>query len=260
MMATTLTNDLTLSDPAYDDANHHNREIAEDDVSLTQLLDLLLKDRPTLERLLRRPDCQRRLVPKLLTLGLIGFAVYGVGATVMLNAVHVTWGFWPAGVPRAHWSDASIGNLLLAYCLGLVAANGICLPSFYFYGLLAGVRTSMLGVVSHATKGMASAAVALLGILPIYVATALAAIVFPLPRELMLACVALGLALPFVAGLWGVKTLYDGFLELRDTICHERRESRACLLRRLLLAWCSLYTAVTPLMVYVLWNFFAANT
>jgi hypothetical protein len=178
----------------------------------------------------------------------------------MLNAVRVTWGFWPSSIPRAHWNDASIGNLLLAYCLGLVAANGVCLPSFYFYGLLAGVRTSMLGVVSHAMKGMASAAVALLGILPIYVATALTVIVFPLPRGLLLGCVALGLALPFVAGLWGVKTLYDGFLALRDTICHERRESRACLLRRLLLAWCGLYTAMTPLMVYVLWNFFATHT
>jgi hypothetical protein len=198
-------------------------------------------------------------VPRLLALGTIGFAVYGVGITVMLNAVRVTWGLWPAGLPRAHWNDASIANLLLAYCLGLVATNGICLPSFYFYGLLAGVRVSMLGVVAHAMKGMASAAVALLGILPIYVATALTVVVFPVPQRLVLGCVALGLVLPFLAGVWGVKTLYDGFLELRDTICHERRESRACLLRRLLLAWCGLYTAVTPLMVYVLWNFFAAH-
>ncbi|HQU45933.1 MAG TPA: hypothetical protein PK867_24175, partial [Pirellulales bacterium] len=117
-----------------------------DDVSLAQLLDLLLKDRSSLEQLLRRPEQQRRLVPRLLTLGLIGFAVYGVAATVILNSVYVTWNFWPPGVPRAHWNDASLANLLLAYCLGLVAANGVCLPSFYFYGLLAGVRTSMLGV------------------------------------------------------------------------------------------------------------------
>ncbi|HWB09827.1 MAG TPA: hypothetical protein VG826_11395 [Pirellulales bacterium] len=259
-MATTLASEMTLHDPACTEAQLCESEIAEDDLSLMQLLDLLLKDRPALEQLLRRPGCQRRFVPRLLTLGLIGFAVYGVGATVMLNSVHEKWGFWPSGIPRAHWNDASIGNLLLAYCLGLVAVNGICLPSFYFYGLLAGVRTSVMGVVSHAMKGMASAAVALLGILPIYVATALAVVVFPFPRELVLAAVALGLALPFVAGIWGVRTLYDGFLTLRDTICHERRESRACLLRRLLLAWCALYTAVTPLMVYVLWNFLAAHT
>jgi hypothetical protein len=230
-----------------------------DDVSLAQLLDLLLKDRPKLEQLLRLPEQQRRLVPRLLTLGTIGFAIYGIGASVMLNAVRVTWGYWPPGIPRASWNDASIANLLLAYCLGLVAANGVCLPSFYFYGLLAGVRTSMLGVLSHAMKGMASAAVALLGILPIYVATALTVVIFPVPRAFMLACVGFGLLLPFVAGLWGVKTLYDGFLELRDTICHERRESRACLLRRLLVAWCGCYTAVTPLMVYVLWNFLSQD-
>jgi hypothetical protein len=228
-------------------------------LSLTQLLDLLLKDRPALEQRLRSPDEQRHLVPRLLTLGLIGFAIYGVGATVMLNAVSVTWNFWPTGVPPANWDDRSITNLLLAYCLGLVAANGICLPSFYFYGLLAGVRTSMLGVVAHAMQGMASAAIALVGILPIYVATALTVVVFPVPRTFMVGSVVFGLLLPFLAGLWGVKTLYDGFLELRDTICVERRESRACLLRRLLLAWCACYTAVTPLMVYVLWNFLATR-
>jgi hypothetical protein len=253
-MAATSMTDLT-----WNEADRTRETVQDDDVSLVQLLDLLLKDRPALEQLLRRPDRQRRLVPRLLALGTIGFAIYGAATTVMLNAVRVTWGFWPAGVPRAHWNHASIANLLLAYCLGLVAANGICLPSFYFYGLLAGVRTSMLGVVCHAMKGMASAAIALLGILPIYVATALTVIVFPVPQGLVLGCVALGLALPFLAGVWGVKTLYDGFLELRDTICHERRESRTCLLRRLLVAWCGLYTAVTPLMDYVLWSFFAAH-
>ena len=252
-MATTTLTDL-------EQIVARNDEIPDAEISLAQLLDLLLKDRPALEQLLREPAHQRRLIPRLLTLGLIGFAIYGIAATAILNAVRVTWHFWPPGVPRAQWSDASIGNLLLAYCLGLVATNGICLPSFYFYGLLAGVRTSMLGVVAHAMKGMASAAMALVGVLPIYVATALTVVVFPVPRSFMIGCVAFGLVLPFVAGIWGVKTLYDGFLTLRDTICVERRESRTCLLRRLLLAWCACYTAVTPLMVYVLWNFFAAGT
>jgi hypothetical protein len=64
-----------------------------DDLSLVQLLDLLLKDRRALQQRLRLPDQQRRIVPRLLTLGLIGFAIYGVGATVMLNAVRVTCGF-----------------------------------------------------------------------------------------------------------------------------------------------------------------------
>lgn len=250
-MATTFSGDLIRQEIAL-----ANRDASDgNDLSLMQLLDLLLKDREHLEKLLRLPIQQRQLVPRLLTLGLIGFAIYGVGATVMLNAARVVWDYWPPGVPRANWNDRSIGNLLLAYCLGLVATNGICLPSFYFYGLLAGVRTSMLGVVAHAMKGMASAAVALLGILPIYVATALTIVVFPVPRAFMIGCVVFGLLLPFVAGVWGVKTLYDGFLDLRDTICAERRESRACLLRRLLVAWCGCYTAVTPLMVYVLWNF-----
>lgn len=254
-MSTTCLTDLTPHEAVLGSDQAADRQ----ELSLTQLLDLLLKDRPAVEHLLREPDQQRRLVPRLLTLGLIGFAIYGVAATVVLNAVQVTWNFWPPAIPRANWGDESIANLLLAYCLGLVAANGVCLPSFYFYGLLAGVRTSMLGVLAHAMKGMASAAVALVGILPIYVAAALSAVVFPVPPAFVLGCVAFGLLLPFVAGLWGVKTLYDGFMTLRDTICAERREARACLLRRLLVAWCACYTAVTPLMVYVLWNFLAMH-
>lgn len=253
-MATTIAAELIQPGAASGD-----EVSAEGEISLGQLLDLLLKDRAALEQLLRQPEQQRQLVPRLLTLGLIGFAIYGIAATVILNAVYVTWSFWLPGVPRARFNDASLANLLLAYCLGLVASNGVCLPSFYFYGLLAGVRTSMLGVVSHAMKGMASAAIALVGVLPIYVALALAVVVFPVPREALVGCVAFGLVLPFVAGVWGVKTLYDGFLTLRDTICAERRESRACLLRRLLLARCACYTAVTPLMVYVLWNFLATH-
>jgi len=46
-------------------------------------------------------------------------------------------------------------------CLGLAAATGICLPSFYL--LLAGAETSMLGVLAHALKGKSVAAVTLVG-------------------------------------------------------------------------------------------------
>ncbi len=72
------------------------------------------------------------------------------------------------------WSFAvrpSVG-LWLAYSLGLVAATGICLPSFYFYGLLAGVKMTFLQVVTHCLKGQAATAIMLIGILPIYVAVA----------------------------------------------------------------------------------------
>lgn len=226
---------------------------AVEEVSILGLLELMLKDRGRVEELLRDTENQRRMVPRFLALGLIGFAIYGIALTVVLGAVEATWRFWPAHVPAAHWNDRSAANLTLAYALGVIASNGICLPSFYFYGLLAGVRSTMLGVTAHALKGLAATSVALVGVLPIYVAGALAVVVFPVHRPAIQSCLALGLLLPFLAGLWGVRSLYEGFMKLGDTICAERREGRTCLLRRLLLAWCVCYTAVTPLTVYVLW-------
>jgi hypothetical protein len=240
-----------ISGPVNDLALAH--EPVSDELSTLGLLELLLKDRGRVERLLRDTENQRRMVPRFLALGLLGIAVYGIAVTVVLGAVEASWRFWPAHVPAAHWNDRSAANLVLAYVLGLVASNGICLPSFYFYGLLAGVRSTMLGVTAHALKGLAATSIALVGVLPIYVAGALAVVVFPVGRPAIQSCLALGLLLPFLAGLWGVRSLYEGFLGLGDTICAERREGRTCLLRRLLVAWCVCYTAVTPLAVYVLW-------
>jgi hypothetical protein len=63
------------------------------------------------------------------------------------------------------------------------------------------------------------------------------------------------LALPFVAGLWGARSLYLGFVALADTISCGWPGERLCFLRRLLLAWCGCYTFVTPVMIYSLWNY-----
>jgi hypothetical protein len=218
------------------------------------LLEMMLKDERRLNALLREPRRQREYVPRLMAVALGGFAIYGVAATIVLNAI-ADKTHWPLYVPAARWSDASAANLLLAYAIGLIAANGICLPSFYFYGLLAGVKTSMLSVTSHAMKGMAAGALALVGILPIYVTLALAVVVFPAPPQLSIACAAMGLALPFIAGLWGARSLYLGFVSLADTISCGRPGERLCFLRRLLLAWCGCYTFVTPVMIYSLWNY-----
>jgi hypothetical protein len=233
-------------------------EVVPDDTSSVGLVEMLLKEPQRVDALLREPERQREAVPRLLTLGLAGIAIYGVAVTAVLNALLEMRGYWPAGLPAAHWSDRSAANLLAAYCLGMVAANGVCLPSFYFYGLLAGVRTTMLGVTAHALKGLAASALVLVGILPLYVSLALAVIIFPLPEQVLQASCALGLALPFIAGLWGVRSLYQGFVGLADTIpCHQRGE-RTCFLRRLLFSWCACYTAVTPLMIYTLWNHFSS--
>ena len=138
--------------------------------------------------------------------------------------------------------------------LGLVAATGVCLPSFYFYGLLAGVKLSMLQSAAHAVKCLAVTAVVLVGALPIYVAVSLGMIVFSAPAEWMRWTIGLGLALPFVAGLWGVQTLFVGFTDLADTLPACRKADARVLPAPADLAWSACYTAVTPVMIYWLWT------
>ena len=79
-------------------------------------------------------------------------------------------------------------------------------------------------------------------------------IVFSAEAELMRLTITLGLALPFVAGLWGVKTLFLGFADLADTLPPCRKAERALFLRRLTVAWAACYTAVTPVMIIWLWT------
>jgi hypothetical protein len=214
------------------------------------LVELMLKDRKRLDELIRDQSLAPELIPKLLAIALVGFTIFGISATLILNLGSSL----PAWVPRARWSDGAWANLTLAYALGLVAATGVCLPSFYFYGLLAGVKLSMLQSTAHAMKCLAVTSVVLVGALPIYVAVSLGMIVFSAPAELLRYTTTLGLALPFLAGLWGVRTLFLGFTEFADTLPVCRKFERACFLRRLTVAWAGCYTAVTPLMIIWLWT------
>jgi hypothetical protein len=224
-----------------------------DEISAFGLVEMMLKDRTRLHDLMRDPKQQADLIPRFLAIALLGFVVFGIAVTVVLN-LSVSQ---PAWIPAAHWSDSTGPNLIFAYALGLVAAIGVCLPSFYFYGLLAGVKISMLQVTAHAMKSQAVTALILVGILPIYVALALGTIVLHAPGEWLPPTQALGLALPFIAGLWGMRTLYTGFVALCDTIAAERRADREDFLRLLTLAWAAVYTIVTPVMIYTLWRQFS---
>jgi hypothetical protein len=240
------------------------------------LIELLLKDQPRLNGLARTADVQRELIPRLLWIGLGGYAIFAAVLAVVFGCAQV----WPELTPIALWLDdpeaklirfvpaaegviwrcwidGSALHLTAAYACGLIGAIGVCLPSFYFYGLLAGVRTSMLQVTTHALIGLASGAVALLGALPIYLAVMLGLVIFEFSPGAVQAAGLFGLALPFVTGLYGTRALSIGFLALSDTMPEERRCRRRCFLRRLLVAWSGCYTAVTPVMIFALWEYLA---
>ncbi len=249
--------------------------LSERDARLVGLIELILKDRRRLHRLLAEPSFRAILAPRLLAISLAGFALFGVAMSLVLSVS----GRWPAitsiatwlehpqaplvelnttrgaGGLFAHWTNGDALSLTAAYAIGLVAADGVCLPSLYFYCLLAGARMTMVEVVLHAVKSKAVASVALVGVLPIYVALAMGAIIFGGPTERVLhATLFLGLLLPAVAGLWGTTSLYRGFLQLCSAAPGGPSQKRLCFLRRLVLAWSACYTAVAPVMIYSIWE------
>ena len=238
---------MTLGEPATPSwaADEPN-----DGLQTIDLVDLMLKDRRRLDVLIRDEARAPDLIPRLLAVALLGFTIFGIAATLIVNLVSAL----PPWMPSTRWSDGTWASLTLAYVVGLVAATGVCLPSFYFYGLLAGVKLSMLQATAHAVKCLAVTAVVLVGALPIYVAVALGMAVFSAPADWMRWTIGVGLALPFLAGLWGVRSLFVGFTDLADTLPACRQARRACFLRRLTLAWSICYTTVTPVMIFWLWT------
>ncbi len=245
--------------------------------NLLDLVELILKDRPRLERVIRDPALAAELIPRFLAVSLIGFTLFGVAMALVIHALGVRLElasmkavlegtaagliqFEPlgarSGAEMVHAVSAGL-RLISAYDLGLIAAAGVCLPSLYFYGLLAGIPMSMARVTVHTVKAMSTTAVALVGILPIYMAFSLGAAVYHAPPVVTESVLWLGLVLPFAAGLFGVNSLYSGFMALTDSLPAERRYRRTCFLRRLVVSWAVCYTAVTPVMIYTLWEYFS---
>lgn len=242
-------------------------------LSLFGLVEMMLKNERLLDRFMRNADVQRELIPRLLAIGFAAYAVFGAMLATFFATARVwpeltataTWlsghgeqliyfARTPANGVFARWLDGSALSVVVAFTFGLIGAIGVCLPSFYFYGLLAGVRTTMLHVTTLALKGMAAGAIALLGGLPIYFAFVLALVVFQAPHAVVAMVCYVGLALPFIAGLWGTRSLYLGFVELVDTMKPQFRAHRGCFLRRLLFSWSACFTAVTPVMIFTLWE------
>jgi hypothetical protein len=241
--------------PVVELMEEHPLEV--NDHSVLGLTELLLKNPGQVDTLVREENRQSDLIPRFLAIALGSFSIYALAMVLLLGMApseslpEFLKGSWTQDASRAGIS------LWLAYTLGLVAATGICLPSFYFYGLLSGVKVTALQVTTHTMKGMSATSLMLLGLLPIYVTWALGLLVFGPAPEIVKMALKVGLILPFIAGLWGIRSFYLGFMQLADTLPPERRCRRECFLRRLTLACAACYTAVTPVMIYTLWDNFA---
>jgi len=211
---------------------------------LPSALELVLHRRWRLDELQLFPEAHELLVPRLAALSaaalaLDGLVVGALGAALPevtpLFAASAPWQWLPVVVPFA---------LFLALCL--------CLPSFWFYVQLAGLDADVALVALLGVRVQSVASVLLLGLLPFWATLALASALH-LPSPSGETVLALGLALPFVAGLAGLADLRGtlGFLAERLPRSHA---GRTPFLRRLVLAWGAVYTAVAPVALYRLFE------
>jgi len=271
-------------------ARGHTVDVALDEIEIVQLpepdvgdvrqagvmllIEYILKAPRRLDRQIRDAALQPAFIPRFLTISLISFVTFGIALSLVLAAAHLTPRLTAIDEFLAYpgparplvtfeqnagfsslWTTGDAASLIVAYAFGLIAATGVCLPSLYFYGLLSGIKLSMLDVTTQAMKAKATTAVALMGILPLYIAVALGVAIFDwLPDMFRDATIWLGFVLPFLAGLWGTHSLYRGLGDLTDTLPPDRCERRSCFLRRLVVSWAACYTAVSPIMIYTIWQ------
>lgn len=221
-------------------------QVYELEPSFVNLTEMTLKRPEDVQAVVKDEPSQPRAILNLLLLGLTGIALYSLVFTfIVALAPPVDW------MPRVSLKDPSVARPLLTYAIGMVGALGICLPSFYFYGLLAGVRATMLQVTAISLHALARTGVILMGILPVYVAAILGTVVLGATdgrayEALMMA----GVLLPFLAGLSTLPVMYRGFVDLTETLPETRAASRAPMVRLLALAWAVLYTVVAPVTLW----------
>jgi hypothetical protein len=227
----------------------------ESGTTLLGLVEILLKRPAKADKLNSEPNLQTHLIPRFLAIALSSYTLFSVAVLILLNSAPAA--AYPGRfltIPPASWHDGTALGLVAGYLIGMVAASCICLPSFYFFALLAGVRMTMLQIVGQVVRGTATSALVLVGILPIYVTIILGLVIFHCPTDYLEWGLSVGLVLPFLAGLAGVHAIYRGVTGMAQTLPEGCRADRACFLRRLTVSWALCYTAVSPVMIYRLWE------
>jgi hypothetical protein len=205
------------------------------------MFDLILKGQKRLNAVLRDEAALPSVIQRLLFLSLLGLAVHGL--CVGVAAQLVDFGYRDLYYQQGH----PILWMPIASMLAFVGALCICLPSFYFYTQLSGLDASFRLVTAQALRGQATTSVLLLGVLPFYAAWVLSCVLglYPDPQTVLF----VGMGLPFAVGLLGVHAIYKGFSEMARHLptTHQRRGN---FLRRMVLGWGTVYTAVAPVALW----------
>jgi len=206
------------------------------------MFDLVLRRPRLLDRVLRDEAALPKAIQEMVSLCVLGLAVFGlvVGASAQLVRDQLIPGsFFSSGLP-AVWMP-------LAFVLAFLGAICICLPSFYFFTQLSGLDASFRTVTAQALRGVVTTAVLLLGAAPFYAAWVLGNVVGLF--EDVETTLQVGMAIPFLVGLFGIGSVYQGFRSMLSVlpVTHERRGN---FVKRMVLAWGALFTAIAPVALY----------
>lgn len=198
------------------------------------MFDVILRGKGELDERMKDERALPEIVQRLIGVSVLGLAVHGavVGLVEDLLA---------GGQPVA------VLWMPFAFVIAFIGALCICLPSFWFYTQLSGLDASFRLVTAQALRAQATTSVLLLGVLPLYGAIALACALGVVQDGG--GVVRLGLFMPFVVGLAGLRAAYKGFITLAEVLprTHERR---GAFLRRMVLAWGAVYSSVAPVALW----------
>lgn len=207
-------------------------------------LDTIIRNPRGLDTAILDPAALPRWLSGLIRMSAVGLLVYG--AVVGSIAQMAGYESWLGGLPAL--------TLPLTLISAFMLTLAVCLPSFYFYTQLSGLDVPFRFIVVQALRVQAHTSVLLLGVLPFYAALALL-MVLPLNFNTE-AIVNIGLALPFIMGLTGIRALLVSFKAMlpRIEITHERRGR---FLLRMVLAWGAVFSVVAPVAMYRLGRVYA---
>lgn len=185
-----------------------------------------------------------------LLLPLVVLTTCGFGA----HAVTIAGMAWPSLGPThalAHggaWWAASTGGFFAAICAGL--------PSYWFHGVVAGIRAPAWRLAVELVRIQAVGSVVMAGILPFWLAGALGLhLVFGVDVYTSAGWMALTYALPFLCGTTGVFGLYRSFQRMRAA-----RGQTGRLPALILMAWwVGLFAHTGPITIWALFHALTGN-
>lgn len=207
--------------------------------------EMLVQHRELGEAACEHPERAARLLPRLAAISALGLVAYALVQGAVLSVGPS--GAQPLGLEQASFPVRALA-LFLAYAAGIFGAQVAALPSAYFYALQAGIRTHAWRIAAEAMRAQATAAVVLLGLLPVYLAAGLGVgLGHADSGTTMLVHGMIGYTLPFVGGLAGTVGLARAFVRIARGASSEGSRSPWPVMA--VLAWSALFTSLAPLAV-----------